>query len=190
MNDFSPSWKASIGIAILLFLPCCQRVSSQRFEKKAFLNGRSATWYLGSFGVPYGTAYVGTIDSEVFHSGRYSLRLQSIGAPLPGEFGVVSTAISALPMQGKVVRVSMWARTKDVTTSTNLWANDSIPEGNGVIIPQGTHPWAQYSFDLPVRATANHISLGAALVGTGTAWFDDFQVQVVKADTTDSNSPK
>jgi len=57
--------------------------------------------------------------------------------------------------------------------------------GNGRIIsdkncdalsPKGTTEWTQYSIELPLTEDTNSVSFGCKMTGTGTAWYDNFEV--------------
>lgn len=42
----------------------------------------------------------------------------------------------------------------------------------------GTSDWKRYSIKLPLSVNAKNIYIGGILVGIGTAWFDDFKVEI------------
>jgi len=171
----------------LLFLGLVEPVCAQQFSKP-FLNGNPAYWYVGNGGIKYGTAYQGSLDSSVHHSGKYSIRLQSTASPLTREIGQASTVIPI--SKAKLVRISAWVKTDKVTISTSLWAgNGIVGDFNNTIIPEGTHDWGQYSFDIILDSDAKYLDFGGILAGEGTAWFDDIQVQIDGKDYfADSNA--
>jgi hypothetical protein len=42
----------------------------------------------------------------------------------------------------------------------------------------GTTDWKEYSIELPVAANAENINFGALFPGSGSAWFDDFKIEL------------
>ena len=157
--------------------------------QKALVNGSLLTWYLGNIR-NNGKAYRGSLDSVVVHSGKASIRLESIAEPL-GETGEALTVIPADSERGKTMKVSVWVRTKDVASFVYLGGNDGSSQmGNMKTVPGGTNDWKRYSFELKINPNATYIELGFGLYGTGTVWFDDIRVQFDGKDyVPDSNAP-
>jgi erythromycin esterase len=164
-----------------------EQVCAQQFSK-TFLNGCPAYWYVGSAGIQNGKAYHGSLDSSIHSSGKYSIQLQSTAIPITREFGVASTSIPI--SKAKLVHISAWAKTDNITINASLWANDGkAGDFNNAIIPAGTHDWEQYSFDIIVDTDAKYLSFGGTLAGQGTVWFDDIDVQLDGKDyVADSNA--
>ncbi len=104
------------------------------------------------------------------------------------EFGVATTEIPV--SQFKKAHISAWVKTLDVSPSASLWGNDGTEGGfKNVVIPAGTHDWEEYSFDFVFDSAAKYLGFGATLNGKGTAWFDDFQIQIDGKDyIADSNA--
>ena len=100
-------------------------------------------------------------------------------------FGVATATFPIQDAAGKRVRYSGWIRTEGITRGyAGLWwrvdgksgtlAFDNMMD-RGVT---GTTDWARYTIELPVAADARNINFGAILTGDGTAWFDQFTVEL------------
>ena len=44
----------------------------------------------------------------------------------------------------------------------------------------GTNDWTRFSFDLPVADSAESVYFGVLLAGTGDAWYDDLNIEVIQ----------
>jgi RNA polymerase sigma factor (sigma-70 family) len=91
---------------------------------------------------------------------------------------------------GKRIRITGWMKTSDVRN----WAGVNMVVANmgGYIFAfdgmydrpvQGTTGWQQVEFVTDVPKEPCFISLSPTLYGTGEMWCDDFQIDVVPADT-------
>jgi len=102
-----------------------------------------------------------------------------------GNFGVATASFPVSAAAGRQVRFSGYIKTAGVADGyAGLWwrvdgasgflAFDNM-DGRGAT---GTTDWKEYSIELPVAADAKNIKFGALFPGSGTAWFDDFRVEL------------
>jgi erythromycin esterase-like protein len=123
-------------------------------------------------------------DSAIFESGVQSLRIDSQNAATTGSLGVSSQYFPLNLVQGHHVHVSGWMKTNNVNGYAAVWWR--VDGASGVISldnmsqtgPRGTTDWQQYSFDRDVSPAAVDIVFGVFLSGTGTAWFDNLEVDI------------
>lgn len=128
---------------------------------------------------PAGTIFV---DSNVFHSGHSSVRIER-DVQSPGNF---SSLAKRLPLEfsGTTVELRGFIRTENVSDFVALWMRED-KDGEGVEFDnmqkrqlKGTTDWSEYSIKLPVHPGAQQLFIGALMLGTGKAWFDDLQLLV------------
>lgn len=125
------------------------------------------------------------LDSTVSHDGGRSLRItvpdstpstQAIMRQVPADFA-----------RGHEVRLTGWMRTGGVQGRAILtleaWKNRAYASADTVVArsePSAPAEWARY--DLAIRVPADEdvhaIVIAAAVEGSGTAWFDDMEIQV------------
>ena len=137
---------------------------------------------------------VGLDDSES-KSGKRSLKMKSTGQ---GGFGNAFQTLPGSVAAGKHVKISGWIKTKNVAASgyAGLWcridgtggmlAHDNSVEridANGKVThndrgTRGTTDWKLCSVEHDVPTAAQAIVFGVLLVGDGTAWWDDFAVEI------------
>lgn len=151
-----------------------------------------------SFNVAQGWAYGGLPASEfeiepdetMAHGGRFSMKIENLGA---GSYGTTLRLIPPEHVRGKTVRVSGWIRTQDVGATTfapdpfaGIWMRVDTPEGNAAggfdnmqdRGPNGTTGWQRFELEIDVPRSANEVTIGTMLVGSGRAWFDDLEITV------------
>lgn len=123
--------------------------------------------------------YIATVRSANALVGRTSQ------AQPGGNFAVASGTFPVSVAAGKRVRFSGYIKTADVTDGfAGLWWR--VNGASGILAmdnmsnrgARGTTNWREYSIELPVAANAKNINFGAIFPGKGTAWFDDFKVQL------------
>ena len=115
-----------------------------------------------------------------------------------GSFGNAYLRVPGISAAGKHVKISGWIKTKDVAAKgyAGLWCRIDGPRGmlahdnmavridaRGKATPndrgvRGTTDWKLYSIEHDVPSTARAIVFGAILTGEGTAWWDDFAVEI------------
>lgn len=138
----------------------------------------STGWVAGGIG------YKVELDEENAHSGPHSLHM---GFVEPGRFAVCSRPFPAELAQGKRLRLTGYLRTEDVASGhAGLWMRVDIGneiqsfdnmDSRGV---SGTTPWTPYEVLLDVPEGSDRIFFGAVMTGTGTAWADSFQIEVLE----------
>jgi erythromycin esterase-like protein len=99
-------------------------------------------------------------------------------------FGTASGTFPTAPALGKTIRFSGYIKTENVSEYAGFWwrADIGTQPGSfanlGAAAPKGTTDWQRYELELPVPANATAIYFGPLLAGSGTAWFDDLQVEI------------
>jgi len=92
--------------------------------------------------------------------------------------------LATLDAAGHHVRLSGWIRTQDVSDFAGLLLG-AYAQGGVVAFDnmehqhvKGTRGWQRYALELDVPAKADHIDVGAMMVGTGKAWFDSLGIEI------------
>jgi erythromycin esterase-like protein len=102
-----------------------------------------------------------------------------------GNFGVATATFPVSAAAGKKVRFSGYIKTANVAGGyAGLWWR--VDGSSGILAfdnmqnrgATGTTDWKEYSLELPVAADARNINFGALFPGSGSAWFDDFKVEL------------
>jgi hypothetical protein len=110
-------------------------------------------------------------------------------------FGVITGTIPARDAAGKTLHLRGYIRTRGVDRGyAGLWARVDGPDlkvlafdnmrDRGV---KGTTEWGRYDVELPVAANAVNINFGGLFAGSGSAWFDHFELDL---DGVPFTSPK
>jgi erythromycin esterase len=141
------------------------------------IRGRPWAWSLD------GTGYHRALDTTIKVSGEQSQMIQDVNATTLG-----SGLYQYFPLndgKGHHITFSGYVRTDSVTQgSADLWLEVDGPGGmishdigppDGVA---GTKDWQAFTIDRDISPDAVEITLGFALNGNGTAWFDNFSVSV------------
>ena len=135
------------------------------------------------------------LDEAEAKSGKRSLKMKATGL---GSFGNAYLTIPGDVAAGKHVKISGWIKTKDVAAKgyAGLWcridgrgmmlAHDNMTEridakGNVTVDDRGvrgTTDWKLYTVQHDVPSSARAIVFGALLTSEGTAWWDDFAVEI------------
>jgi erythromycin esterase len=142
-----------------------------------------------------GPGYQIGLDESESKSGKRSLKMKSTGG---GSFGNACMTLPGNVAAVKHVKIRGWIKTKDVAATgyAGLWCRIDGPGGmlaldnsaeridakgkttrddRGV---RGTTAWTLCSVEHDVPSSARAIVFGALLVGEGTAWWDDFAVEI------------
>src|SRR5262245_14127237 len=131
-------------------------------------------------------SYEMTVDKTVIHSGSGSARIRFIGPKTEG-FGSLMQIFKANKFQRKRLRLSAWMKTEEADAA-QLWMR---MDGPSTVLAfdhmdnrrvTGTTQWRRYEVVLDVPAETQKIAFGALVQGRGTAWVDDFDVEVVGKD--------
>jgi erythromycin esterase-like protein len=101
-----------------------------------------------------------------------------------GSFGTANGVFPVEPALGKTIRFSGYIKTENVSGYAGFWWRADA--GKEVLAfanlkdaaPKGTTDWQRYELELPVPANTTAINFGALMAGSGTAWFDDLQVEI------------
>ncbi|MCC6242962.1 MAG: erythromycin esterase family protein [Gemmatimonadaceae bacterium] len=133
-----------------------------------------AGWNAG----PLGGFHVAA-DSETVHTGVRSVRITS--SP-DGRYGSLVKRIDAGPLVGKRVRLHGWVKTQGVMGWAVVFLRVDGGESAYVMSdgPVGTSAgWSEIVADAMI-APGKELTLGIALGGDGTTWFDDLTLEVVE----------
>lgn len=125
---------------------------------------------------------IGT-DTTVKHGGKTCAFLQRIPNPSYSA-GSLLQSIIADPYRNKRVRMSVYVKSKDVETGFLYMRVDgpdtSLTFANNKIRPiEETTDWILYQITLDVPEEGVNIDFGAALMGQGTLWVDDYSLEIV-----------
>ena len=172
------------GLRVLAFAATLLTLPPAVAQQRTYLNldfetatrGRPWAWSTG------GAAYDFALDTAAPNSGAQSLRIRYTG----GQFG--SSAVQTLLLDataGKRVRFTGYLRTEGITQgNAGLWlrvdgasgmlALDNAPLG----VTNGTTDWQRFVIDRYVDPAAIQVVFGAFQFGNGTAWFDNFSVEI------------
>ncbi len=130
------------------------------------------------------SCYSAQLEQRVVHSGRKAACLQSIAAPSPEDFAVVTQVVDARLYRGQKVRLSGYARSDKVSQWAGLWMRIDPKSGPPLEFDnmqkrpiRGTTEWTQYSIELNVSFQADQIHIGGLLMGPGTIWLDDLKLE-------------
>jgi erythromycin esterase len=187
----------------LLALPAGERVAPAQtteelnlgFEQASDDLTRPKVWAISGNGFNLDApGFEVTLDEEGPKSGQRSLRMKATGK---GDFGNAYLTVPGKVAAGKRVKIRGWIKTRDVARGyAGLWCRIDGPAGmlahdnSAVRIDakgkierddrgvRGTTEWKEYSVEHDVPPNATAIVFGAILVGDGTAWWDDFAVEV------------
>lgn len=169
-----------VVFVLALLLVSCAHVSSRPmtpatmnlgFEDGDALPTGWNTGALGGFDV--------SADTAVMRGGRRSVRITST---TKGRYGSLLRTVDAGPLVGKRVRLHGWVRTKGVTGWAVVFLRVDGGESAYVMSdgPLGTtSEWKEIVADAAI-APGRELTLGVALGGEGTAWFDDLSLEVIE----------
>ncbi len=132
-----------------------------------------------------------SLDQQIYHSKKTSIRVQSTGADA-NEGGMVGIGTKPMPYSGQLIKVSAWMKTQDVVIGSMDWLMAGIQvysmnsEGKvightDIVLKSGTNDWAEYSAELRLSRTVAYVRLVCHLWGDckGKVWFDDVNFQMV-----------
>lgn len=122
------------------------------------------------------------VDDEMVYEGDWAVRLQR-DAGAANTFSAINKGFP-VDFTGEWVELSGRLRSEDVTEFVGLWMRLDGPAGPVAFDNmqsrqiRGTTDWTEYSVRLPFNPAAEHIVIGALLVGEGTLWVDDLDLRV------------
>jgi hypothetical protein len=128
-------------------------------------------------------AYEFAVDTDVFHSGKQSLRIRA----LTGRHGgAIYQVLPAADLRGKTVELSGWLRTDDATgdgavlTLRALGSRRLLEYNIMHRAPvKGTTEWTRYSIPLKLSKNVSELEVGVTLNNKGTVWVDDLELNAV-----------
>jgi erythromycin esterase-like protein len=100
------------------------------------------------------------------------------------DFGTASGTFPVEPALGKRIRFSGYIKTENVSGYAGFWwradaKNAPVAFSNlGAAAPKGSKDWQRYEMEIAIPANTTAIYFGPLLAGSGTAWFDDLQVEI------------
>ncbi len=113
-----------------------------------------------------------TIDTAVQYSGERSLKYQSSGGT---SYQInkhhYDTGFDLLP--NRQYRFSAQVRTEDISSAYIV-----VSFGHQSSTLNGTNGWTQLVIDFTTPSSVSSYYVGARVSGSGTAWFDDFQMRL------------
>lgn len=140
------------------------------------------------------------LDNKVVQSGLVSAKLSKPDAG-KRESGSIWQALRPCEWQGKRVRFAGYAKTADVENSFNLYisarASPSHPSAaRGRVLGsdfmedrkiKGTTDWTRYELVFDVPEGTIWLGYGAVLVGPGTVWVDNLEIEEVDQSVPTTN---
>ncbi|MDR0769700.1 MAG: hypothetical protein LBE75_00660 [Burkholderiales bacterium] len=128
-------------------------------------------------------AYAFAVDTEIFRTGKQSIRIRS----LAGERGgAIYQVLPAAALRGKTVELSGWLKTDEVAIDGAVLTLRAL--GGARLLEynvmrkapvKGTTEWTRYSIALKLSKNVSDLEVGVALNSKGTVWADDLELNVV-----------
>ncbi len=145
-------------------------------------------------GVPKGWMVAGShpncyemgLSEDTKHSGTRCAHIRSTKSV--NGFGTLMQSVSPDGYIGKRIRLSAYIKSEDVADWAGVWMR--IDAGKEVIgfdnmqdrPIDGNTEWTKHEIILDVPEKSTNISFGVLLSGTGSVWFDDFELETVSKD--------
>lgn len=166
-------------------ISAAQRPLNLDFERASVAgSGLPWGWTLGWSAFALGPGANFSLDTVVHHGGRGSLRIRvadSLSGAAPQS---LSLQVPAAFVRGKSVRLVGWMRTDGVRGRAMLtletWKDRAFATADTAILAAASSPWARFELraSVPDDPTIHSLVISAALDGTGTARFDELELQV------------
>jgi hypothetical protein len=129
-------------------------------------------------------SYRFTLDSETRRSGKRSMRIENVGKE---PFGAFEQSLSVAPHAGRKLRFSGWLKTDGANAGGAVLVMVAEHSSGGIVAHnfmagsevKGTRDWQRYSIVLSIPAYASGLRVGVMLLGAGTVWFDDAELEVL-----------
>ena len=134
--------------------------------------------------------YFITIDSLIKYSGKNSVMIKCAEEKTKNRgFGnIINSIPSEYFIDKDSIQISAYIKTDSILKgSAMLWCSewDSKPHNNAIKYGntysqggKGTTDWKKYTISLPIDTAANSLTFGGLLNGTGTVWFDKFEIKI------------
>ncbi|MEJ7559884.1 MAG: S41 family peptidase [Pedobacter sp.] len=173
-------------ITFLLSFDCYSQITNKGFDSS------SADSAILPWKVKPVSGYSYTLDKKTKHAGVSALRIFSAKNE-KDSFMPFSQVVPITVDKLKKLAVTAYIKCSDVQNEGTLWCQ--ILDGNGKMIGfqnlgtqgvkvGGTSDWKKYTMLMTVNAKAKKLLLGGYLSGTGTVWFDDFNIEDVSQAAT------
>jgi hypothetical protein len=133
-------------------------------------------------------AFTVQVDSQIKRSGRYAVRIESLGQPSTEDFSIIARLLPPI-YEGESITLKAFMKTASETEQIGLLLRVD-GENNEVLQASTTtqrgetdsNGWTEYSITLPLPEQASVIIIGAQLMSSGAVWVDDFQVLIDGVD--------
>ena len=130
-----------------------------------------------------------TTDRAEKQGGAASATIRCTADPPAEGFGTLMQQCGAKPYCGKRLRVTGFAKSKDVEDWAGLWVRvdgldkTAVAFDNMMKRPiKGSADWTKYTIVLDVPEDAAVLAFGVLLAGKGQVWIDDLKFEVVGPD--------
>ena len=169
-----------VCLALILSLSGCNSQSNDEINNLDFeQNGQDRTMPDKWFTIGNHTV---SVDSTQVISGKYSTIIKS--GSEEGASGAILNIIGASPKGQKVrlegymkldnVKEGMANLTLSINRNGSVLAYSDLKSEN----IRGTRDWSKYSISAKLPNRTSQIHVGGSLSGTGSVWFDDFNIYV------------
>jgi hypothetical protein len=162
---------------------CCQNIKNKDFEQaKVSAQTLPADWNL-----PQVKGYSSTLDQTEKHAGKSSFKISNTDSTVKG-YQTFSQVIPLTINKLKRLGISVYIKTKDVKGEVATWCqlwdkNDKQVGFQNLGLQQGpisgSGEWKKYTLNLTVDQDIKKLFFGSYLGGTGSVWFDDFEVEEI-----------
>jgi len=158
-----------------------QRPLNLDFER-AGVSGPDRPWGWSQGWSPFtaGSPATFLLDSTVAHHGKRSLMIALPATAIPEPQSIVLQVPSTI-FAGREVTLSAWLRSAGVKhrafLSLESWG-DQVVTGADTATATGDSEWTRHDLRIRVDPSAHSLTIIAAVVGPGTAWFDHLSLAV------------
>ncbi|MDR2206544.1 MAG: carbohydrate binding domain-containing protein [Flavobacteriaceae bacterium] len=172
--------KSLLPIALFFLNFTSAQVQNSGFENSA--NNDSNDWY-----VKKTENYEGIIDTETGYQGKQSMRLTGKQDDLK-TFMPFSQGVPLNLNKIQKIEISAYIKSENIRGDIGLWTqvrdakNEKIGFGNSTSQNRKVavnKDWTKYSLEFVVDENAKKLIVGGLLSGSGTVWFDDFEIKEI-----------
>jgi hypothetical protein len=129
------------------------------------------------------SSYVFTVEALDAPEGRQAMCVERVK---PEPWSIATQYISAVPLRGARVRVSIAVRIEEATArgvAAGPWLRVNGLRGELIELRKepvkATNGWQRVSIEAPIAAEAYTLHVGATQLGGGRACFDEFRLEVL-----------
>ena len=157
-----------------------ERLANAGFEDGP-VGGAPRGWYVPP--AVRESGYAVRVTSDRPASGERCVEISLVGTASRNGFGNVLQSVEPAPLRGRRFRLTSRLRASGGGRA-QMWLRVDRPNGAmGFFDNMGTRPvrtdaWTEAQIVGTIDADAEAITLGAILIGPGTAWADDFRLEV------------